>query len=227
MSSLMISLIFAGMLVLLYQCAIAVVIDHSMSPGALFQLLILALVAANALKDLSEVWGQIQKASGAAQRIAAMIDTRPIIAAPTRPVALPTPTRGEVSFERVRFAYPGRPDLAALNGFSLHIRPGERVALVGPSGAGKSTVFRLLLRFYDPDFGAVRIDGVDLRGRRSAQGAGTSRPGRSGGAPVLRFSGRQHRVRARRTPRPPRSGLRPGRLRPRVSSMRCQKDSPP
>jgi ATP-binding cassette subfamily B protein len=129
----------------------------------LFQLLVLALVAANALKDLSEVWGQIQKASGAAQRIAAIIDTRPTIAAPARAVALPSPTRGEVSFERVRFAYPGRPDLAALNGFSLHVRPGERVALVGPSGAGKSTVFRLLLRFYDPDFGAVKIDGVDLR----------------------------------------------------------------
>jgi ATP-binding cassette subfamily B protein len=163
MSSLMISLIFAGMLVLLYQCAIAVVIDHSMSPGALFQLLVLALVAANALKDLSEVWSQIQKASGAAQRIAAMIDTRPMIAVPAQPVALPSPSRGEVSFDRVRFAYPGRPDLAALNGFSLHVRPGERVALVGPSGAGKSTVFRLLLRFYDPDFGAVTIDGVDLR----------------------------------------------------------------
>jgi ATP-binding cassette subfamily B protein len=163
MSSLMISLIFAGMLVLLYQCAIAVVIDHSMSPGMLFQLLVLALVAANALKDLSEVWSQIQKASGAAQRIAAMIDTRPIIAAPARPVELPSPARGEIVFDRVRFAYPGRSDLPALNGFTLHVRPGERVALVGPSGAGKSTVFRLLLRFYDPDFGAVRIDDVDLR----------------------------------------------------------------
>ena len=163
MSSLMISLIFAGMLVLLYQCAVAVVIEHTMSGGALLQLLILALVAANALKDLSEVWSQIQKASGAAQRIAAMIDTQPIIAAPARPVALPSPPRGEVSFERVCFAYPGRSDIAALNGFSLHVRPGERVALVGPSGAGKSTVFRLLLRFYDPDAGVVRIDGVDLR----------------------------------------------------------------
>jgi len=163
MSALMISLIFAGMLVLLYQCAIAVVIKHSMSPGALLQLLILALVAANALKDLSEVWGQIQKASGAAQRIAIMIDTVPTIAAPDHPIALPQPALGSVSFERVRFAYPGRPDLPALNGFSLQVRPGERVALVGPSGAGKSTVFRLLLRFYDPDSGAIKIDGVDLR----------------------------------------------------------------
>ncbi len=163
MSSLMISLIFAGMLVLLYQSAVAVIFDHTMSPGALLQLLILALVAANALKDLSEVWSQIQKASGAAQRIIAMLDTQPVIAAPAHPLALPSPARGEIDFEQVRFAYPGRSDMPALNGFSLHVRPGERVALVGPSGAGKSTVFRLLLRFYDPDAGVVSIDGVDLR----------------------------------------------------------------
>lgn len=163
MSSLMISLIFAGMLVLLYQSAVAVVFDHTMTPGALFQLLVLALVAANALKDLSEVWSQIQKASGAAQRIAAMLDTKPIIAAPPLPTAMPSPARGEVCFEKVGFAYPGRPDLPALNGFSLTVHPGERIALVGPSGAGKSTVFRLLLRFYDPDQGVVKIDGVDLR----------------------------------------------------------------
>ncbi len=163
MSSLMISLIFAGMLVLLYQSAVAVIFDHTMSPGALLQLLILALVAANALKDLSEVWSQIQKGSGAAQRIVAMLDTQPIIAAPAHPIALPSPALGEIDFKQVRFAYPGRSDLPALNGFSLHVRPGERVALVGPSGAGKSTVFRLLLRFYDPDAGVVSIDGVDLR----------------------------------------------------------------
>ena len=163
LSSLMISLIFVGMLVLLYQCAIAVVIKHTMTPGALLQLLILAMVAANALKDLSEVWSQIQKASGAAQRIVAMIDTRPTIAAPPHAAPLPMPALGSVSFERVRFAYPGRPDLPALNNFSLAVRPGERIALVGPSGAGKTTVFKLLLRFYDPDAGVVRIDGVDLR----------------------------------------------------------------
>ncbi|MEP6966566.1 MAG: ABC transporter transmembrane domain-containing protein [Pseudomonadota bacterium] len=162
MSGLMITLIFAGMLILLFQCAVAVIVERSMTPGALLQLLILAMVAATALRDLSEVWSQIQKASGASERIAGMMDASPTIAAPAFPTPLPEPARGEVSFENVSFAYPGRSDLAALSGFSLRVRPGERIALVGPSGAGKSTVFRLLLRFYDPDAGAVRIDGVDL-----------------------------------------------------------------
>ncbi|MEO8925643.1 MAG: ABC transporter transmembrane domain-containing protein [Caulobacteraceae bacterium] len=163
LSGLMIALIFAGMLTLLFQCALAVIVDRTMTPGALLQLLILAMVAASALKDLAETWSQIQKASGAAERIAGMIDATPTIAAPAHATPMPVPARGEVRFEGVRFAYPGRPELPALRGFSLNVRPGERVALVGPSGAGKSTVFRLLLRFYDPDAGTVAIDGVDLR----------------------------------------------------------------
>jgi ATP-binding cassette subfamily B protein len=162
LSFLMILLISGGMLALLFRSALAVVIDHSLKPGALVQLLGLAFLAANAVKDLSEVWGQIQKASGAAERIVAMMDTVPAIRAPDKVLPMPRPARGEVSFENVRFAYPGRAGPPALNGFSLSARPGERVALVGPSGAGKSTVLRLLLRFYDPDAGAVRIDGVDL-----------------------------------------------------------------
>ena len=162
LSGVMIALIFLGMLWLLYQSAIAVIVEHSLSAGALFQLLALAFFAANAVKDLSEVWGQIQKASGAAERVVEMMDARPAIYPPVHPVPMPTPARGEVSFEAVTFAYPGRAGAAALNGFSLRARPGERVALVGPSGAGKSTVLRLLLRFYDPDTGVVRIDGVDL-----------------------------------------------------------------
>ena len=162
LSFLMIAVIFGGMLALLFRSAVAVVVEHSLTPGALFQLLGLAFLAANAVKDLSEVWGQIQKASGAAERIVAMMDTPPTIRAPARPQPMPTPARGEVSFENVRFCYPGRAGPPALNGFSLTARPGERVALVGPSGAGKSTVLRLLLRFYDPDEGVVRIDGVDL-----------------------------------------------------------------
>ena len=162
LSFLMITVIFGGMLVLLYRSALAVIVEHSLTPGALFQLLGLAFLAANAVKDLAEVWGQIQKAAGAAERIVAMMDTTPAIRPPTRPEPMPKPPRGEISFEDVRFAYPGRAGPPALDGFSLHARPGERIALVGPSGAGKSTVFRLLLRFYDPDSGAVRIDGVDL-----------------------------------------------------------------
>jgi ATP-binding cassette subfamily B protein len=162
MSCLMIALIFAGMLILLFECALAVIVHKTMSGGNLLQLLILAMVAAAGLRDLSEVWSQIQKASGAAERIVVMLETTPAIAAPARPATMPTPPRGEVRFEGVTFTYPRR-DVAALDNFSLEVAPGERVALVGPSGAGKSTVFRLLLRFYDPTDGAVRIDGVDLR----------------------------------------------------------------
>jgi ATP-binding cassette subfamily B protein len=163
LSALMITLIFGGMLGLLFQSAVAVVVTHTLTAGRLLQLLALAFLAANAVKDLSEVWGQIQKASGAAARLAEMIDAAPTIRAPAQAKALPRPSLGDVVFEDVSFAYPGRSGPRALNGFSLCARPGERIALVGPSGAGKSTVLRLLLRFYDPDSGAVRIDGVDLR----------------------------------------------------------------
>ncbi|HEY1880898.1 MAG TPA: ABC transporter transmembrane domain-containing protein [Caulobacteraceae bacterium] len=162
MSCLMIALIFAGMLILLYECALAVIVHHTLQPGNLFQLLILAFVAATCVRDLSEIWSQIQRASGAATRIVDVMETSPLIAAPARPTPMPFPARGEVRFENVSFVYPGR-DAPALDGFELEVRPGERVALVGPSGAGKSTVFRLLLRFYDPGTGQVRIDGVDLR----------------------------------------------------------------
>jgi ATP-binding cassette subfamily B protein len=161
MSCLMIALIFAGMLILLYECALAVIVHHTLQPGNLFQLLILAFVAATCVRDLSEVWSQIQRASGAAARIIDVMETSPAIAAPAKPTPMPFPARGEVRFESVSFAYPGRETLA-LDGFDLEVRPGERVALVGPSGSGKSTVFRLLLRFYDPQGGSVRIDGVDL-----------------------------------------------------------------
>ena len=162
LSGLMIALIFFGMLALLYVSALAVMVKHSLTLGSLFELLFLAFLAANAVKDLSEVWGQIQKASGAAERVAEMMDARPAISAPAHPTPLPSPARGEVAFEAVRFAYPGRSGPPALSDFNLQVRAGERVALVGPSGAGKSTVLRLLLRFYDPDAGRVRIDGVDL-----------------------------------------------------------------
>ena len=168
LSFLMIALISAGMLGLLYRSALAV-IDHRLTGGALVQLLGLAFLAANAVRDLSEVWGQIQKGAGAAERIVALMDTVPAIRSPERPEPMPTPARGEIRFEDVRFSYPARPGPPALDGFSLHVRPGERVALVGPSGAGKSTVLRLLLRFYDPIAGVVSIDGVDLTHADPAQ----------------------------------------------------------
>ncbi len=162
LSAMMITVIFLGMLALLYESAVAVVVRHSLTGGALSQLLLLAFFAANAVKDLSELWGQIQKASGAAERVATMMDLETAIASPKEPIPLPRPARGEIDFRDVSFSYPHRSGPPALNGFNLKVRPGERVALVGPSGAGKSTVFRLLLRFYDPDRGVIRLDGVDL-----------------------------------------------------------------
>jgi ATP-binding cassette subfamily B protein len=135
----------------------------TMTGGALAQFVFVAVLAAGSVGALGEVWGEVQKAAGAMERINELLAARPAIAAPAHPIALPVPPRGEIVFDDVTFHYPGRPDLPALNGFSLTVRPGETVALVGPSGGGKSTVLRLLLRFYDPQGGAIRIDGVDLR----------------------------------------------------------------
>jgi ATP-binding cassette subfamily B protein len=109
------------------------------------------------------VWGDLQRAAGAAERIVELLDTTPEIIAAAAPLRLPAPPRGAVSFADVAFQYPSQPDRSALDGFSLAVEPGETVALVGTSGAGKTTVFQLLLRFYDPQRGAVRVDGVDLR----------------------------------------------------------------
>ena len=138
------------------------VLAETMSGGQLFEFILYAVFAATAIAALSEIWGDMQMAAGATERLMELLDIEPEIAAPPVPAALPAP-RGELSFEGVTFAYPARPGVSALNDFSLAVRRGETVALVGPSGAGKSTVFQLLLRFYDPQSGRVLIDGVDLR----------------------------------------------------------------
>jgi ATP-binding cassette subfamily B protein len=162
MTGLVIALVFGGVATVFWLGAHQVVAGQ-MSAGALLQFAILAVLAAGSVGALSDVWGEVQKAAGAMERIAHLLHARPMIAAPPDPTPLPLPGRGQIDLDRVVFAYPGRPDLPALNGFDLHVRPGERVALVGPSGAGKSTVFRLILRFYDPTAGEVRMDGVDVR----------------------------------------------------------------
>ena len=162
MTALVMGLVSIGVVAVFWLGAHAVV-THQMSSGTLVQFVFLAVLAAGAVGSLSEAWGDVQKAAGAMDRAGEILDARAAIAAPARPTPLPQPPRGQIAFEKVVFAYPGRPDLPALDGFDLSVRPGERVALVGPSGAGKSTVFRLLLRFYDPQAGLVRIDGVDLR----------------------------------------------------------------
>ncbi len=143
------------------------VVHGRMSGGQLSAFVFYAILVATSAASMSELWAEVQRAAGSADRIGELLHQQPDIAPPSRPVPLPAPTyrapSGQVSFESVRFHYPSRPDAPALEGFDLRVEPGETVALVGPSGAGKTTVFQLLQRFYDPDAGSVRLDGVDLR----------------------------------------------------------------
>lgn len=138
------------------------VLDGRISAGQLSAFVFYAALVAGSMGALSEVWGDLQRAAGATERLMEILAARPAIEAPQHPSELPEPARGNVRFEAVRFCYPSRPDTPALDEFSLDVSPGETVALVGPSGAGKTTVFQLLLRFYDPDAGLIRLDGVPL-----------------------------------------------------------------
>ena len=162
MTAMIIVVMFGGVTLVLWLGAQDVIAGR-MSPGALLQFVLLSVFAAGAVGALGESWGDVQKAAGAMERIDELMRAEAAIRPPETPTILPEPPTGEVSMSAVRFAYPGRPDLPALKGFSLTVRPGETVALVGPSGAGKSTVFRLLLRFHDPQAGVVSVDGVDVR----------------------------------------------------------------
>jgi ATP-binding cassette subfamily B protein len=168
LTAVIMTLAFGGISLLLWVGA-HLVLSGEMTPGTLAQFAFLAVMAAGSVGSLGEVWGDVQKAAGAMERISELLNSRPGIATPEKPQTLPTPAMGAIAFKDVVFSYPGRPDLPALNGFDLTVRPGETVALVGPSGAGKSTVLRLLLRFYDPQGGAVTLDGVDLRDADPAQ----------------------------------------------------------
>ncbi|MEI6986830.1 MAG: ABC transporter transmembrane domain-containing protein [Rhodospirillaceae bacterium] len=139
------------------------VVAGRISAGELSAFIIYAALVAGASGSISEVYGDLQRAAGATERLFELLTTVPDIVPPAEPVAMPVPSLGTVSFNAVRFYYPARPDHPALDDFTLDIAPGETVALVGPSGAGKSTVFQLLLRFYDPQAGSIRLDGVDVR----------------------------------------------------------------
>jgi ATP-binding cassette subfamily B protein len=142
------------------------VLEKSMTGGQLAQFVVYAALVGSSGAALSEMWGELQRASGAMERLAQLLDARPAIADPAHPLELPPRVRGAIRFDHVSFHYPSRPETAALNNFSLDVRPGETVAIVGPSGAGKSTTFQLLLRFYDPEAGRVSIDDrrlADLR----------------------------------------------------------------
>lgn len=139
------------------------VIAGRMTGGELSAFVFYAVLLASSGATISELWGEIQRAAAAADRLVEVTQTRPDIAPPATPSPLPEPPQGRFAFEDVTFRYPTRPDAAALDGFSLAVEPGETVALVGPSGAGKTSVLQLLLRFYDPAGGRITMDGVDLR----------------------------------------------------------------
>jgi ATP-binding cassette subfamily B protein len=162
LTALVILLIFGAITLALWAGARSVM-GGSLDAGVLSQFVLYAVISAGSIGGLTEVWSEISRASGAMERIQELLAARPDIASPAAPVAMPRPTRGDIRFEHVQFRYPSRLDAPALHDFTLHIAPGETVALVGPSGAGKSTIFHLLLRFYDPQHGSILVDGVDLR----------------------------------------------------------------
>src|SRR5712691_7872780 len=138
------------------------VLAGRMTAGTLSQFVLFAVFAAAGLGQLSEVWGELSQAAGSAERLTELLRIEPDIKAPASPVPLPSPPRGEISFDAVRFAYPTRRETDVLDAISFTVRAGEKVAIVGPSGAGKSTIFHLMLRFYDPKAGAVTLDGVRI-----------------------------------------------------------------
>jgi len=155
-------LIFGAITLVLWSGAHDVV-AHRMSKGTLGQFVLYAMIGGGSVGALAEVWNELQRAAGGMGRISELLVETAAVESPAHPVALSKPVRGELAFDSVSFHYPLRPDAPALEEFDLRVQPGETVALVGPSGAGKSTVFSMLLRFHDPQSGAVRVDGADIR----------------------------------------------------------------
>jgi ATP-binding cassette subfamily B protein len=155
-------LVFIGITIVLWMGAREVLVGE-MTWGQLSQFFLYAAYVGTAAASLTEMWGEVQRAAGAMERLAELLAARPSIAAPERPAAMPAKISGRIAFENISFSYPSRPETRALDDYSLEVRSGETVAFVGPSGAGKSTTFQLLLRFYDPQGGRICIDGVDIR----------------------------------------------------------------
>jgi ATP-binding cassette subfamily B protein len=160
--SAVIVLVFAGIGIILWIGGHDV-LAGKLTAGELSAFVFYAAMVASAAAALSEVMGDLQRGAGAAERLIEILDTNPSVVVPDNPLAFPQPAIGSVEFDAVTFHYPSGPAIAAMEDFKLNIVPGEKLALVGPSGAGKSTVFQLLLRFYDPQRGTIRIDGVDIR----------------------------------------------------------------
>jgi ATP-binding cassette subfamily B protein len=161
MTSIIIFAIFGAITLLMWRGAISVV-EGEISGGTIAAFVITGGLVAGAFGSLTEVYGDLLRGAGAASRLSELLDERPAIAVPERALELPDPPRGSLSFRNVTFRYPTRPDPAALKDFTLEVEPGETVAIVGPSGAGKSTLFQLAERFYDPQAGSIRLDGVPL-----------------------------------------------------------------
>ncbi len=157
-----ISLVFTGILGTLWVGARDVAAGV-ISPGELAQFVIYAVIVAGSVGALSEIWSELQRAAGATERLIELLSAEDAVQDPASPMPLPKPTRGAVQFDAVSFQYPTRPGQQALENVSLMVSPGETVALVGPSGAGKTTILQLLMRYYDPKSGHIRIDGMDLR----------------------------------------------------------------
>ncbi len=161
MTAVVIFVIFTGIVGVLWIGA-RDVRAGAMSAGELVQFVIYSVMVAGAVAALSEIWGELQRAAGATERLVELLHARDDVSDPEAPEALPDPVEGRLTFQNVRFHYPARPTIAALDGFDLVVEPGETVALVGPSGAGKTTVFQILMRFFDPDHGRVMLDGVPV-----------------------------------------------------------------
>ena len=162
LSAIVIFLVFSSIVAVLWIGA-RDVRGGTMTPGELVQFVIYAVMVAGSVAALSEIWGELQRAAGATERMVELLHAEDAIRDPDAPVVPPAPARGEIAFGDVTFRYPARPDAPALFDVGLRVRPGETVALVGPSGAGKTTIFQLLMRFFDPDEGRITLDGVDIR----------------------------------------------------------------
>jgi ATP-binding cassette subfamily B protein len=162
LTAIVIFMVFAA-IVLFLQMGSEDVSQGEITEGGLVQFMIYTIMVGGAVAALAEVWGELQRAAGATERLVELLTVEDTVQDPTAAKTLTTPVRGALSFENLHFNYPSRPDVSALDGIDLHITPGETVALVGPSGAGKTTIIQLVQRFYDPQAGAVKLDGVDLR----------------------------------------------------------------
>ncbi|NML06028.1 ABC transporter transmembrane domain-containing protein [Sphingomonas sp. G-3-2-10] len=162
MTALVIGLLFTAIVLIVWE-AVSGVASGAISGGSVIAFVLTAGLVTGSLGSLTEVYGDLLRASGAASRLAELLHEEPDIVAPANPVALPQPPQGAVVFDHVTFRYPSRPEVSALTEFNLIVNPGETVAVVGPSGAGKSTIFQLVQRFYDPEAGEIRIDGVPVK----------------------------------------------------------------